>query len=304
MAEAAEKTVPMQLSGKFSSLESCPLTREELVEGCCEYDGDIVKAGVSISENGGASRIRVRPTIKEVGDSSALAVADQLNEIAWADCMKHGKKRRYVTDLVVREDGLVLSQPIRIYFTLEPEVDHVEESTRTDTPSLEYVRGLEQINLRNTDRLSRMSCRVMAQEESRHKLAWAAVTRAHQATLAEGQVKIATIEAQGRNTRNDKLLDGAISMLPALAARYLPGVETPAALTSEKTPFERVRDLVSEEQFEKMKTALGDELVEKFEACKTIEAARELLAGLPADKQHAMADAIGDDNIFAMAAWK
>lgn len=301
MTAAAEQVETLTLSGKFLAAEDEPLTSVGLLEACELYESSILKAKVAISEAGGARRIRVRPVIKSVGNASGVEVADQLHAIAWTDVKKHGKPRRYLAELDVEGEA----QPIRVYFDLSPDVTVFEVEGNTSAPSLEYVRGLEQLVLTLSTNASRVAVRQGMNEERRINAVWAGLERESNLEVAKGANEIARLTAEGKNRRTDKVLDGVVGLLPKLADRMIGELGSQAgAVSAEGTPIERVTKIVSAEQLAALEKALGSELWVKLSAAPDIPTLRDLLAGMSLEVQAAMLEAIGRDHIMTIAGWK
>lgn len=303
MSQTTTEPRALTLSSKFEGVEHTPLTCAELLEGVESYEGDLVRAAVALSEAGGAKRHRVRPIVKAVGDASALEVADQLFAIAFAHCMREGKPGRYCAELTIREGDAVRSSPVRIYFNLSPELPIESDARAASEPSLEYVRGLESLVLTMTDRLSRVSVRLISQEERRHQMAWTSIERMHRSKLAEGEIAIAQVEAEGRNRRRDRMFDGVFALLPKLADKYI-GPAKSNGVRSNLRPVERVAELLTAEQLEGFKAAIGDARWSELESAADIPAARDVLAALDVETQGAILEAVGRDNVLTIATWE
>lgn len=300
MPATAETIEGISLSAKFIVADEEPLTCVALLEGCDLHEGAVLKAKVQISANGGASRTVVRPVIKSVGDASGIELADQLHAIAWNDCKKHGAPRRYLAELIVKDE----SQPVRIYFDLSPDVPTLVESGNTGVPSLEYVRGLEQLVLTLSTNASRVSVRQGLNEEKRINAVWAGLDRQSHLEIAKGQVAVAQIAEEGRNRRMDKGVDGIVTLLPKLAERYLPPAAAAAVATAaDGTPIERIEKLVTADQFSKLETALGKESWVELSAAPDLPTAKNVLANLSLETQSGMLEAIGRDHLLTMAGW-
>lgn len=300
MSEPATKPQPLVLSSTLDRADGCPLPCVELVTLCEAHEGETTKAAMAVSEKGGAKRTRIRPVVKQVNDASAVELADELQAIAWADVCKRGKKTRYVAELTVAGE----TKPIRVYFDLTPDHDtEEEEDGTTNAPSLEYVRGLEQQVLTLTRQLNALAARSVANEGKRIDLAWAGIDRAVHTEIARGQVRIEETRTAAREARRDKLLDGAVEhILPGLAGRLLDRA-LPAANSSTAKPADRLRALLSAEQLDAFKSAVGDERVEQLEAAETVEDARKVLAAMPIEMQGEVLAAIGRDHVITISTW-
>lgn len=291
----------MQLSAKFVVADDEPLTCVALLEGCELYEGSVLKAKVARSENGGANRTRVRPVIKSAGGASGVELADQLHAIAWNDCKKLGKPQRYLAELDVEGEP----QPVRIYFDLTPDVPVLIEAGNTAAPSLEYVRGLEQLVLTLSTNASRVSVRQSMNEEKRISAVWAGLERSSHLEVARGQVKVAEIAEEGRNRRLDKGVDGVVMLLPKLAERFLPPAEAAAvSAAAAGSPIERIEALVTADQFTKLEAALGPESWVELSSAPDLQTAKNVLAMLSLETQAAMLEAVGRDHLLTMSGWQ
>lgn len=316
MSETAPAPRDLKLSGKFEPVDEIPLTCVELMEGIEAYDGDVVQCKVAISENGGVKRTRIRPIIKDAGDAAALEIADMAFAIAWTDMKKRGKAARYVAELIVREgDGTVRSSPHRVYFDCKPDDGtDIDEPAETNAPSLTYVRGLEDRVLLQCDRMNRMATRVMMQQDRLYAMAWSGIEAANASKVAESRAEIELEDARGRNRRRDKIFDGVVSFLPHAAARLLP--EAGPALKAigasaggdEKPkgppPIERLRELLTSDELDAFKKAVGDETWTVIESAKTLQEAQRPIATASKEVQHAIVDALGEKNVLAIASWE
>ncbi len=303
MTEAVATAAPLTLSGKFEPLDDCPLTCVELLEGVDQYENEIHAAKLATSEKGGAVRHRIRPIIKDCEGASGLEIADQLWQIAYANCMKAGKATRYCAELTIREGDGLRSTPVRIYFDVKPDNEDVErEEIAANGPSWEYVRGLEMLVLTLTERSSRVAMRQAMLEDKRIGMIYSSITQMQQMKLAESRGQTELVEAQGRNRRKDKLFDGVVGLLPKLVDRFVPDAKKAIPVTTDK-PHARLAKLVTTEQLEAFAAALGPVAFAKFEDAADIPSAREVLAALDLETQAAILDAIGRDNVLEIATW-
>lgn len=302
MSENASQAKAIVLSAKFTECEGAPLPGEDLLLGMETYEGDIVRVAVALSEKGGAKRKRIRPTLKVTPDASAVEIADQVHAIAWADVCERGETSRYVAELTVTSgDG---TDDQRVYFTLRPNADVTELSaadSRTDGPSLEYVRGLEQLVVQLSSANGRVAIRQSLNEAKRLGIAWDSIDRQAAIEVARGRVSNEALALAGSDGRKDKMLDGAISLLPMLAARVM---GSPQAAADAPPPWERLTGLLDAKQLDAFAAAIGDVFTTELKAAKTIEDARVVLVKLDDETQTALLGAIGPDNVLTIASWK
>ncbi len=317
MPEAAENKERVVLSGNLEDVAGGPLASEEMLRLCEDYEGHVIRANVSRTTDGTDRKV-VRPTITEVNGASAIEICDVLHKVAWAHCNKTGERSRYCCNLYVEEDGKVRSSPVRAYFWLSPEDENTEtrrpaqETGKAVGPSLEYVHGLEEMNLRSLDRLSRAAARTLARDEQTQRLAFNAIELINNTKLAEGANAVALEDARARHARNDKILGGIVSIFPQIAEKYLklgaantgaPAQDGDGPLGAAK-PGDRVRAFLTGEELERFKEAITEEKWEEFEACADIAEARKLLATLPSECAKKIVDAIGEEKIYEMSSWR
>lgn len=311
-APEAEKTKErIVLSAKVDEVVGGPLPAEEILRAAEDYEGHYIRANISATTDGTDRKV-VRPTITEVNGASAIEMTDVLFAIAWADCNKKGKKSRYCANFFIEEGGKIRTSPIRAYFWLSP--DDLDGEPANDTPvprkttgpSLEYVHGLEETNLRTLDRLSRASYYSMRHREQSEDISLRALVTMSNTKLAEGRNAVDLADSQARHSRNDKILTGVVSIFPALAQKYL-GVgdkaDEPAKLSAASPP-DRLKAFLTGEELERFIKAIGDEKWKAFQEVEDIEAARKLLATLPSECAQKIVDAIGEEKIFEISSWQ
>jgi len=308
MPATAEPITALALSSKFTACDNTPLPSVELLAGFEMYEGDVTKVNVSLSEKGGAKRTRIRPVIKAVGTAAAVELADQVQEIAWAHCMNRGESGRYVAEMQIAEEGGG-SREERVYFNLRPDTNEVTESNdTTDRPSLEYVHSLEQMVLTLSRQASSTAMRQQMNEGRRIDIAWAGIDRITAQEDARGRVALETKRLEGSERRKDKAFDGAIDhLLPKLLDNYLPDPKKKAEASPEDSnlvPIDRMRKLLTDEQFDGYKKALGEKTFDAFAKTKDLDAARELFNDLTRKTQKAILEAVGREHLITIANWE